>query len=93
MTGGVGNIPTGFKSESVAFLVHLFSNGGPDNRLQVTPVDNGEEQVLVRLVIPNGRHVSGARGCVGNARECGEIDCVWKGSGKIGCVWRKSWGG
>lgn len=43
-------------SKAVTLARHLLSDLGPDDTLQRTLIDDSEEQVLVRLVVPLGRH-------------------------------------
>lgn len=51
-------LPAGFVGEGIALSLHLCSDTRPDNRLQLTVVDDSKEKVLVGLVIPLRRHVA-----------------------------------
>lgn len=60
--------------KAVSLTCHLLSDLGPDNTLQRTLIDDSEEQVLVRLVVPLRRHGCLMRGpdlrCLSNTALC-----------------------
>lgn len=51
-------LPAGFVGEGVTLSLHLRGDTRPDNRLQLTVVDDSKEEVLVCLVVPLGRHIA-----------------------------------
>ena len=58
LEGGTGkDLPAGFMGEGVGFGLHLRGYRGPADALQITILDDGQEQVLVGLVVPLRRHV------------------------------------
>lgn len=54
-TGKYSDLPASFLCECVTSLYHLLCNVLPDDAVEFAAGDDGEQQVLVGLVVPDGR--------------------------------------
>lgn len=64
----VSSIPACFMTEGIALDCHLFGDVLPVNALERAIVDDGQQQVFIRLVVPQGGARARHLGWIGGER-------------------------